>query len=123
MDVAKPAPFCAAPDGGRFVVDVTTPFLAKFGEMLHPKVCFVAAVMRADAPWVMVALRPAGRASAAPTCNFAAVEVLADIVGGTPWPQQEDAEGEHAAAAAAIVDGLSIDDVVSQLPQLLLDCG
>lgn len=123
MEGSMLAPFCPASEGGRFVVDVTGPFLAKFGGMVQPDVGFVAAVMQGHAVHVIAALRPAGGASRSPAQNSAAVQILAGIVGGTPWPQQEDGAGDHTAAAAAIVAGLRVEDVVAQLPQALLDRG
>ncbi len=123
MEGSMLAPFCPASEGGGFVVDVTGAFLAKFGGMVQPDVGFVAAVMQGHAVQVIAALEPAGGASRSPAQNSGAVQVLAGVVGGTPWPQREDGDGDHAAAAPAIVAGLSVEDVVAQLPQALLARG
>lgn len=125
MEGSRAAPFCRAPDGGRYLVDVTGPFLAKFGGMVFPKVAMVAAIMdmEQDGPVLIVAHGPPAGVGDRPAAWVANVlEGLAGVIGATAWPGQAGDEvsvGELEAAAAEIVAELSFEDVEEQLAHVV----
>lgn len=121
----RAAPFCRALDGGRYLVDVTGPFLAKFGGVLSPDIAMVVAIMDMDedGPQLLAALGPrAGAGGKSPAWNAGALEAFAGVIGATAWPGQacgEAGAGELEVAAAEIVAGLSVEHVEAQLAHVV----
>ena len=129
MEGSRAAPFCRAPDGGRYLVDVTGPFLAKFGRVLSCSVSRAVAIMDMDedGPVLIVAHGPPGGVDDT-TSDWVAdvLEGLASAIGATAWPGQTGDEVsvcELEAAAAEIVAELSFEDVEEQLPHVVADRG
>jgi len=123
MQAAHTAPFCRAPDGGRFVVDITVPFLRKFGGMLVPSVALVAAIVEPDRPRLVAALGQPGSRRHTPGRDAGQIAFLAGLLGATPWPAGKGADAERAEreAAAKIVALLSPDDIATSLPHFIRD--